>query len=149
MTEHVENGKQIGKQINKEIISVFETRDVFLNLLKVNPCIILMKLGATWCGPCKQISHIVNAFFAHSPSNVICADIDVDQSFDLYSFLKHKRMVNGIPAILCYKRGNTGYVPDDIVTGTDPVKLDAFFKRCNIHRLNIMKQNFHNGVKNI
>jgi hypothetical protein len=44
-------------------------------------------------------------------------------------------MVNGIPVILCYKKGNTSYIPDDSITGSDPAQLDAFFKRCGLHLL--------------
>ena len=38
------------------------------------------------------------------PENVICADIDIDENFDVYTFLKSKRMVNGIPAVLAIAR---------------------------------------------
>jgi hypothetical protein len=64
---------------------------------------------------------------------VVCADIDVDESFDLYAHLKQKKMVNGIPVILMFKKGNVSYIPDDSVTGADPAALDAFFKRCGGH----------------
>jgi thioredoxin 1 len=125
--------------LSKKVVSVFETRDDFLKLLKVNPGLVIVKLGATWCGPCKKIAHIVEAFFASSPDNVICADIDVDQSFDYYSFLKSKRMVNGIPVMLCYKRGNVGFAPDDMITGADPNDLHLFFRRCGTHLNNAMR----------
>ena len=112
----------------KQVISIFESRDHFLNLLKVNPGLIIIKLGATWCGPCKKIAHVVEAFFGSSPPEVICADIDVDESFDLYAYFKSKRMVNGIPVMLCYRKGNTSYIPDDSFTGIEPNGLNAFFK---------------------
>ena len=115
---------------NKKIISVFENRQDFFNLLKVNPGLVIIKFGATWCGPCKKIKHVVDGFFATSPDNVICADVDVDESFDLYGFFKSKKMVNGIPVMLCYIKGNETFIPDDSVTGIDPGALDAFFKRC-------------------
>lgn len=118
--------------LTKQIISVFESRDEFLKLLKINPGLIIVKLGASWCGPCKKIAPIVEAFFASSPNNVICADIDVDDSIDLYAYLKQKRMVNGIPVMLMYKRGNHTFAPDDSVTGADPNDLNAFFRRCGI-----------------
>jgi len=118
---------------SKEIISEIATRDAFFHLLKNNPGLVILKLGAEWCGPCKQIKHIVHAFFATSPADVVCGDIDVDQSFDFYSMLKSKKMVNGIPVMLCYKKGNLSFIPDDIITGADPPGLDAFFKRCSKH----------------
>jgi hypothetical protein len=55
----------------------------------------------------------------------------------LYAYYKGKKMVNGIPVILCYKRGNTSYIPDDSVTGSDPTQLDLFFKRCGLHLLSL------------
>jgi len=125
--------------VTKQVISNFENRNEFLKLLKLNPGLVIVKLGASWCGPCKKIAHLVDAFFASSPPDVICADIDVDDSIDLYSYLKTKRMVNGIPVILMYKRGNVSFIPDDSVTGADPSALDAFFKRCGIQLIKIQK----------
>ncbi len=117
---------------SKEIISGFSNRDEFLQLLTVNPGLIVIKYGASWCGPCKRIAPLIDAFFMTSPDTVVCADIDVDESFDLYSFMKNKRMINGIPAVMCYKKGNTSYIPDDMITGADPNELHAFFKRCGV-----------------
>ncbi len=121
--------------MQKTIITYIENRNKFLNLLEKNPGLIIIKLGAKWCGPCKRIKPLVDAFFSISPDEVICCEIDVDESFDLYSFLKSKKMVNGIPVMLCYKKGNKSYIPDDSITGADPGALDAFFKRCGIHLL--------------
>jgi len=134
----VENKKQ---QISKNVISRIDTRDNFLGILKnANPGLFIIKLGAPWCGPCKLIAPIIDAFFGSSPPNVLCADINVDECFDLYSFLKNKRMVNGIPAILCFHAGNMGYAPNDMVTGADPEALHKFFKRCGLHLVQIRRQ---------
>jgi thioredoxin-like negative regulator of GroEL len=127
--------------MSKQVISEIPTRDTFFHLLKNNPGLIVIKLGAEWCGPCKQIKHVVHAFFASSPPQVVCADIDVDQSFDFYSFLKSKKMVNGIPVLLCYKKGNGTYIPDDAVTGSDPTELHKFFTRCGNHLTTVLKNN--------
>lgn len=127
--------------MSKQIISEIASRDAFFHLLGHNPGLIILKLGATWCGPCQQIKHIVHAFFASSPSNVVCGDIDVDESFDFYSLLKSKKMVNGIPVMICYKKGNSTYIPDDMVTGSDPQALHAFFKRCGSHLMEVSKVN--------
>jgi thiol-disulfide isomerase/thioredoxin len=121
----------------KTIISYFESRNHFTRLLEQNPGLVILKLGATWCGPCKRIKPVVDGFFASSPDNVICCDIDVDESSDLYIYLKSKKMVNGIPAMLCWKKGNTTYIPDDSITGSEPLELDKFFKRCGIHLLSV------------
>ena len=127
--------------MSKEVVSEIPTRDAFFHLLKHNPGLIVIKLGAEWCGPCKQIKNVVHAFFASSPPEVVCADIDVDQSMDFYSFLKSKKMVNGIPVLLCYKKDNTTYIPDDAVTGSDATQLHLFFQRCGTHLTTALKTN--------
>lgn len=127
--------------MSKQIISEIPNRDAFFHLLKHNTGLIIIKLGAEWCGPCKQIRSAVHGFFASSPPEVICADIDVDQSFDFYSFLKSKKMVNGIPVLLCYAKGNTTYIPDDVITGSDPTELHKFFTRCGNRLLVALNNN--------
>ncbi len=121
----------------KTIISHFSSRNDFFKLLEVNPGLIIVKLGAEWCGPCKVIKPIVDSFFASSPMNVVCCEIDVDESFDFYAYLKSKKMVNGIPVMLCYKKGNMSFIPDESVTGINPKELDNFFKKCGLHLLSV------------
>jgi thiol-disulfide isomerase/thioredoxin len=134
--------------MSKEIISEISSRDAFFHLLGHNPGLIILKLGASWCGPCKLIKKTVDDFFVTSPVDVICGDIDVDESFDFYSLLKSKKMVNGIPVILCYKKGNITYIPDDIVTGANNDALHAFFKRCGVHLTNAKKDNPNKTILN-
>jgi thiol-disulfide isomerase/thioredoxin len=114
----------------KEIITSFENRQEFFDLLNVNPGLIIIKFGATWCKPCKIIKPIIDSFFLSSPENVICCDVDVDESFDLYSLMKFKKITNGIPVVLVYIKGNNTIIPNSQVTGTNPVELDNFFKEC-------------------
>ena len=128
---------------SKIIITKFDSRNDFLKLLSNNPGLIIVKLGAEWCGPCKRIAPVLEGFFATSPDTVVCCDIDVDESFDFYAFLKSKRMVNGIPVILCYKKDNQTFLPDDSITGADPIALDLFFKRCNKHLTNVQMKSLH------
>jgi thioredoxin-like negative regulator of GroEL len=127
--------------MSKEVISEIPSREAFLHILKNNPGLIILKLGAAWCGPCKVVKPAVDGFFVSSPPEVICGDIDVDKSYDFYSFLKSKKMVNGIPVILCYKKGNATYIPDDSIVGSDPNKLHLFFKRCGQHLVDALNQN--------
>ena len=126
--------------MSKQVISEIANRDAFLTLLQHNTGIIVIKLGAEWCGPCTTIKPAIHGFFASSPPEVICADIDVDRSFDFYSFLKSRKMVNGIPALLCYKKGNSTYIPDDMITGADSNQLHQFFTRCGKHLMDALTQ---------
>ena len=102
----------------------------FGEFLEKNPGLIILKLGATWCGPCKAIEKQVYECIGKMPNNVQSIIIDIDDSFEIYSFLKTKKMVNGIPAILCYEKGNTSYIPTHSVLGSDVQQVNMFFQQC-------------------
>ena len=113
-----------------EIITSLEKLPDLLQALQNNPGVFIMKLGAEWCGPCKRIEGLVKWCMDQAPANVQCAVIDVDEAIEVYGFLKTKRVVTGIPAILGYYKGNLNYVPDDVVIGSDQKQLTEFFQRC-------------------
>ena len=94
---------------SKEIYTEVHDRDEFLAILKENNGIMVFKFGAEWCAPCQSIKDDVEQYFANTPSNVLCFDLDIDDSFDLYAFLKSKKMVTGIPSILAYIKGNESF----------------------------------------
>jgi thiol-disulfide isomerase/thioredoxin len=106
-------------------------RDVFMELLKTNPGVFIFKFGAEWCGPCKKIKKFVDKVSLVLPTNIMYIfSVDVDECFDLYAYLKQKKMVSGIPVMLAYKTGNDSYAPDASVSGTDENELKHFFDTC-------------------
>ena len=111
------------------------TMDSFKESLKTNPGILIIKFGAEWCGPCKKIEPFVHDWIDRfsQDSRVQFAIIDIDENFDVYAFLKNKRMVNGIPVMLCYKKGNLTWVPDNTVVGANEKQLDVFFEEVQVH----------------
>ena len=106
-------------------------RDVFMELLKINPGVFIFKFGAEWCSPCKKIKKFVDKVSLVLPLNTMYIySVDVDECFDLYAYLKQKKMVSGIPVMLAYKAGNITYAPDASVSGTDENELKYFFDTC-------------------
>lgn len=118
---------------SSKIIYNIENKNIFAEILKQNQGVIVIKFGAEWCRPCKMIESDVVQYMEKMPSTVQCYIIDVDESIELYGFLKQKRMINGIPAIFAYYKGNLNYVPDDIVVGADKSQIRMFFERCIEH----------------
>ena len=113
------------------------TRETFKGLLEFNSKQnkhTILKLTADWCRPCKTIKDLS----IQQTANIVmrlerpveCYEINIDNSFDFYAFMKKHRMVNGIPVFLFYKAGNTEYIPNDSVTGANPPDIVAFFDRC-------------------
>lgn len=116
------------------IITELEGIPAFTKLLETSPGLVILKLGATWCGPCKQIAELAHGLM-HKIMNVysgkvICCDIDIDESFEIYAFLKSKKMVNGIPAILCWDAGNVTFIPNDTAIGSNVNEIKLLFDRC-------------------
>ena len=119
------------------IIRKIESAQFLSDMLQENPGLILIKLGATWCGPCKKIEPLVNKWLQIMPQqHVQIALIDIDENINLYSFLKKKRVVNGVPTILAYYPENDHYFPDDMTSGSDEKTTNDFFIRCAEHLKN-------------
>ena len=95
--------------------TIYEIENVteFANLQGKNPGLLILKFGADWCAPCHKIDKQVLSWFSKMPDNVQTVSLDVDKSCSLYMHLKSKRMLNGIPGILMYKKGNLQHVFDD------------------------------------
>ena len=125
--------KQAPVQHNESSLYEIEvTKKSFEEMLKNNPGKIVLKLGATWCGPCKRIeSHVVQYYneITEKFPHIKCIMIDVDESFEIYGMFKTMRQISGIPAILCFNKGNVSPIPNDSVIGADHVQINEFFKR--------------------
>ena len=120
------------------IITHIKDKTHFFNLLENNPGVIIIKFGAEWCNPCKIIENDVNVYFNSMPDNVQCIILDIDDNINIYGYLKTKKMVNGIPTILAYFKYNNDYVPDEFITGTNPIQLKKFFDICSEHANNML-----------
>jgi len=114
-----------------------ETRDDLKNYLKNTTTeTTFIKFGATWCKPCQMIAPVIKSLNEQviKANKVLCyIDLDVDQCSDLYAFMKQKKMVRGIPVILCYKKSqyndDTFYVPSDSITGASTQDVVNFYRR--------------------
>lgn len=105
------------------------TPETFTELLFNNNGILFLKFGASWCNPCKIIEPYVVDFAMKCPNNIKCYDIDVDESFELYAYLKRVKMAKGVPVILCYYKGTQTYICDDSCIGSNIEKLKELFQR--------------------
>jgi thiol-disulfide isomerase/thioredoxin len=112
------------------VIYDVENMEVFKNLIRTNPGVTIFRFRADWCQPCKRADPIVNNYISQLGLKIQFVMVDVDTSFELYAYLKNKRQIMGIPAMLAYHRENDTYIPNDIVTGPDEDSINKFFNRC-------------------
>lgn len=95
-----------------------KSRDEFKQILnKYN--YIIVKLTASWCGPCKKSTPIFNEYFNQMPSKFICVIADID--------VVSKKFFNcsSVPTFMNYINGERL----DIHTGSDPDGIKLFFQK--------------------
>tara|TARA_B100000401_G_scaffold70990_1_gene43292 strand:+ start:7158 stop:7502 length:345 start_codon:yes stop_codon:yes gene_type:complete len=100
----------------------------FEELLSTKTNALIVKFGATWCGPCKKIAPYLHGKLA-TKKNVGFLDIDVDENYDLYSAMKRKKIVTKLPTILHYSTDNTDFYPTFSVVGVNPKMVDEMFNQ--------------------
>ena len=113
-----------------------ETREDLNKYLETTPCdTTILKFTASWCKPCKTIAPVVDSLnndYFKKGVNFEFIEIDVDCALDLYAFLKKVRMINGIPALLAYKKNmynpDTFFIPFKNATGADKALVTQFYK---------------------
>ncbi|MBI96543.1 hypothetical protein CL656_05305 [bacterium] len=122
-------------------------RDGFKNFINNNKDIVILKFSADWCGPCQTIKPYIEESIQNLESfmkenktnkNVKFCEVIVDDYFDIYSTLKQKKMVKGIPHIMCYfgKKNKDRlhyYISDLSVSGTDKNEINNFFNLIKNH----------------
>ena len=113
------------------ITNIINVND-FTNLLQENNSIVIIKFGAEWCRPCKLTNEIVNDWYYKllNSTTIKVVYVDVDVSFELFTFLKKKKMVQAIPTILAYYKNNNTHIFDDGIVGSNKIHIDEFFERC-------------------
>ena len=132
--EEKSNEEKSNEEKSNQILELeLDDRHKFIELLNSNQGVYIFKFTASWCRGCKKIESYVHKKFieiTNLSKTTYCFTLDVDDNFDIYAHLKHKKMVSGIPVLLCYVKGNTEYYSSDSISGTNITEIDAFFERC-------------------
>lgn len=63
--------------------------------------VVLVDIWASWCGPCKILSPVIDEVGAHFGESVLVGKLDADAHTDLARELG----VRNIPTVLIYKNG--------------------------------------------
>lgn len=105
------------------------SRGDFLRLLQSKKKPLLVKFTADWCGPCKRVKPLVDAFLTPDVlSRIEYLEIDIDHSVDVYAYMKTKRMLNGIPTLFFYDTSNKNFPPTYSVSTGKESMVNDFLK---------------------
>lgn len=120
-----------------------ETRNDLIEFLKNNKKeYVIIKFSAVWCNPCQKIASFVyqkiNAMNARLSHRFDFIEVDVDECFDLFAFLKQKKMVKGIPTIFLYAKKvyttydqDKYYIPQASISGSNETEIEKVLNLVN------------------
>ena len=112
---------------------VYLTNRSDLKLFLKNHSVVIVKIGATWCGPCKKIQPYIEQYYSEL-NNVSLVVVDADQGSDICSYLK----IKSLPTLLNYVDGS----PHDILTSSNINEVKNFF-------LNTAKRSLFKNASNL
>lgn len=121
-----------------------ETREDLIHLLRTTEYkFVIFKFTATWCKPCAKIKSFVNDMVeekinqlnaTQKQNHFLFVEVDIDECFDIYSFLKKKKVINGVPSLFAYNTEISRktdesymYLPHGNVSGTNEGDIRRLF----------------------
>lgn len=90
----------------------------FGEILNSKP-LVLVDFHATWCGPCKMLSPIIDRVAKKTGDHVRIIKIDVDKNQPLAGSLG----VRGVPTLILYKNGEKVWRQSGVVQERDLLTL--------------------------
>jgi len=75
----------------------------FFDLLQSSKLPVLVDFYADWCGPCKQVSPVIQQIASEMKGEILTVKINVDKKAQISGFYQ----VNSIPTIMLFKDGRS------------------------------------------
>tara|TARA_B100001175_G_scaffold167322_1_gene141877 strand:+ start:52033 stop:52368 length:336 start_codon:yes stop_codon:yes gene_type:complete len=86
---------------------------------------VIVKVTATWCGPCKRAQPLIDEWLESLPDNVIYVKVDADKGSEISNILR----IRSIPTLLSYINGD----PVDVYSGGSDEVINKFFSKFKKH----------------
>ena len=105
-------------------------RQDFYKELDQNNSVLLVFVTGSNCVPCERAKPLVHSKMETCTYRMI--SLDRDRDADIYSALRTKKQIKGVPTLLAYQAGNYTLIADLSVSGANPSAIEEFFEQIDI-----------------
>ena len=85
-------------------MNLINTKTDFKNAIN-NSSIVVIKIGAEWCGPCKMMNKIISSI-EQNYGDKLALFYEIDADSDSTNFIVNEYDVMNLPTFLFFKNGN-------------------------------------------
>ena len=128
--------------VSKNIINVGEVDFESKVLEESSNKLIVVDFWAPWCGPCKQLTPVLEKTISKSPDKVVLAKINIDENQQLAAQLK----IQSIPAVFAFKDKQVVNAFQGVISESEIVK---FLEKCLGEKLIDNFDDFYKKIKNL
>ena len=128
--------------MNNNIIDVNEV-DFESKILEASSNkLVIVDFWAPWCGPCKQLTPILEKIISASPEKILLAKINIDENQQIASQLR----IQSIPAVFAFKDQEVVNAFQGVIQETEIVK---FLEKCLGEKLQNNFEDFYTKIQNL
>ena len=127
---------------NKNIINVNEVDFENKVLEESSNKLVVVDFWAPWCGPCKQLTPILEKIISSSPDKIILAKINIDENQQIASQLR----IQSIPTVFAFKDKQVVDAFQGVIPESEVIK---FLEKCLGDKLENNFDDFYNEIKNL
>ena len=125
---------------NSNIIDVNEIDFETKVLEESSKRLVIVDFWAPWCGPCKQLTPVLEKVISSSPDKVVLAKINIDENQQIASQLR----IQSIPAVFAFKDKQPVNAFQGVISETEIVK---FLEKSIGEKLTNNFEDFFNQIK--